>query len=77
MGQCRLPIRRIKEPFLCQKEGFHHSITKYCYCIEVVGQNEKTDFRFSVAQLIQGYSWMCNTMALLFVREQQTIELAD
>lgn len=30
---------------------------------EVVGQNAKTDFRFSMAKFIRGYSWMCNTMA--------------
>lgn len=27
-------------------------------------------------KFIQGYSWMCNTMALLFVKQQQTIALA-
>lgn len=78
IGQCRLPRSRIKNPFLCQKEGSHHSITKYCYCIEVMGQkNAKTDFRFSMPKFIQSYSWMCNTMALLFVRQQQTIDLAN
>lgn len=73
IGQRRLLGSRIRDPFLYQKGGFHHSITKYD---EVIGQSAKTDFRFSRAKFIQGYSWMCNTMALLFVKQQQTIALA-
>lgn len=69
-----LPRSRIKNSSLCQKEGFHHSVTMYD---EVVGQNAKTDFRFLWLNSFRATAGCVIPWPLLFVRQQQTIDLAN